>query len=48
MRRVSQQNIPLQKKVCNIGTNPQAVTSPREPTITVIASENAIGSSIPP
>ena len=36
------------KIVCNIGTNPQAVTSPRGSTITVIAAGNAIGNSIPP
>ena len=36
------------KIVCGKDTNPQSVTSPRGSTITVIASGNALGNSIPP
>ncbi|MEW8548101.1 MAG: hypothetical protein AB2693_31750 [Candidatus Thiodiazotropha sp.] len=36
------------KIVCSKDTNPQSVTSPRGSTITVIASGNALGNSIPP
>ena len=36
------------KIVCNVGTNPQAVTSPRSSTVTCIAAGNALGNSVPP
>jgi hypothetical protein len=36
------------KLVCNTDTNPQAVTSPRSPLVTIIAGGNAIGNGIPP
>ena len=36
------------KIVCNVGTNPQAVTSPRSSTVTCIAASNALGNSVPP
>ena len=34
--------------VCNVETNPQAVTSPRGSTDTCIAAGNALGNSVPP
>ena len=34
--------------VCNVETNPQAVTSPRGSTVTCIAAGNALGNSVPP
>ena len=34
--------------VCNVETNPQAVTSPRGSTVTCIAAGNALGNCVPP
>ena len=36
------------KIVCSSTTNPQAITSPRQSNVTIIAGANAIGNSIPP
>ena len=36
------------KIVCSSETNPQAVTSPRQSNVTIIAGANAIGNNIPP
>ena len=38
----------LPKIVCSSETNPQAVTSPRQSNVTIIAGANATGNSIPP
>ena len=43
---ISTEHLP-QKNVCNVGTNPQAVTSPRSSTVTCIAAGNALGNSVP-
>ena len=44
---ISTEHLPP-KIVCNVGTNPQAVTSPRSSTVTCIAAGNALGNSVPP